>query len=265
MDENELEHDIIERYLRMEMTPEEQALFEKSLEENSEIKEQVALYKALYSVPDNDDWLEFKGDPDIVKKEASLFRSQETLQFSERLKKFRNSKSKKKKKVFNIRLLSTVAAAILIAIFILYPRDLDPSSLFDQYHNWDELPSYVSKGDSNSDAYKELELLFRAKEYQKIITQTDKFDSSIYEFDQQAILFVGAAHLELNQYKEALKVFDILIQSNSIDAHKGYWYSALTFLKQGNKEKAIEVLEIISNNTTYYKHNIAKELLKKLM
>ncbi len=265
MNENELEHDIIERYLRKEMTPEEQTLFEKNIEEDPNLKEQIALYIALYSVPENDDWFEFKGDSNIVKKEASLFRSQETLAFSGRLKKFRDTTNpKQKKKIFNIQLLSTVAAVIIIAIFIFYPKNYDPSSLFEEYHNWDELPSYVSKGDSNSDTHKELELLFRAKEYQNIITQSSTLDASVYELDQQAILFVGVAHIELNQYEKALKIFDSLLQSNSIDAHKGHWYKALTFLKQENKGKAIEVLEIISNNPTYYKHDEAKELLKKL-
>ncbi|MEP0262953.1 hypothetical protein [Dokdonia sp.] len=265
MNENELEHDIIERYLRKEMTPGEQTLFEKNIKENPNLKEQIALYKALYSIPENDDWFEFNGDSDVVKKEASLFRSQETLEFSERLKKFRNTTNpKQKKKIFNIQLLSTVAAVIIIAIFIFYPKDYDPASLFEQYHNWDELPSYVSKGDSNSDIYKELELLFHAKEYQNVITQANTLDASVYEFDQQAILFVGVSHLELHQYEKALKIFDSLLQSNSIDAHKGHWYKVLTFLKQGNKEKAIQTLEIISNNSAYYKHNEAKELLKKL-
>lgn len=265
MNNEELNNEIIERYLRKEMTDDERTDFEKKIAQDSDLKEQIGIYKALYSIEDtNDEWFETEENTKLLEKEVALFRSKETVQFSENLKKFRDSNTKKKKPVFHLRLLSTVAAIAIIAIFIFYPKDVNLSSLYEEYHNWEELPSYISKGDTDKDTYKTLESLFLKKEYQTIVSQTDIIDSSLFEIDQQASLFVGVSHVELNQYEEALKVFDLLIQSNSINAHKGYWYKALTYLKQGNKEKAIDILTIISNNASHYKHGTAKELLEKL-
>lgn len=265
MNDEELNNEIIERYLRKEMIDDERIDFEKKIAQDSDLKEQVGIYKALYSIEGtNDTWLETEENTELLEKEVALFRSKETVQFAKNLKKYRDSNTKKKRPVFHLRLLSTVAAIVIIAIFIFYPKDVNLSSLYEEYHNWEELPSYISKGDADKDTYKTLESLFLKKEYQTIISQTDKIDSSLFEIDQQASLFVGVSYLELNQYKEALEVFDLLIQSNSLNAHKGYWYKALTYLKQGDKEKAIDILMIISNNTSYYKHDIAKELLLKI-
>lgn len=265
MNDEELNNEMIERYLRKEMTDDERIDFEKKITHDAELKEQITIYKALYSIEDtNDEWFETEENTELLEKEVALFRSKETVQFKENLKKFRDSNSKKKNNIFNLRLLSTVAAVLIIAIFILYPKDVNLSSLYEEYHNWEELPSYISKGETDKDTYKKLESLFLNKEYQTVISQANQIDPTVFEIDQQASLFIGVAHLELDQYEEALQIFDQLITSNSLNAHKGYWYKAMVYLKQGDKEKAIDMLTIISNNTSYYKHDIAKELLRKV-
>jgi hypothetical protein len=84
------------------------------------------------------------------------------------------------------------------------------------------------------------------------------------EPDMALILYRGVAQLELDQYENALNSFRELIISNTIDHHKGYWYTAMVYLKQGNKELLVESLEIIAANPSYYNHEESLALLKEL-
>lgn len=262
--EEELEYEKIERFILGKMTPEEHADFEKAMESSPHLREKVALHKAIIGLEDEDDWIDFDGDSEILKKESALFRSEETLQFSEKLKEFRNNELHKKslrRPWLNRSLIGAIAAILIAAIFVFYPKDPTMSSLYEEYHNWEELPSHTTKGDG-ANSIKELESLFRSENYNGVIILANSLN--ITASSPQAWLYIGVSHLELDQYQTAIQSFDHLIQSNSIDFHKGYWYKALTFLKQDDKEKCIEVLKIIVANPTYFSHENAKKLLKEL-
>ncbi len=267
MKEEEKEYETIERYLLNGMTQEEREAFEALMKTNSELKERVTLHKAIHAMDDEDDWMEFSGDSEILKKEADLFRSQETLQFSEQLKTFRDrqnqQQTKKRSPWFNKSFFGAVAAVLIIAIFVFYPKEPNLSGLYNEYNNWEELPSLITKGDT-ANSLKTIEYLFQAKDYKGVIDASGTLLPSTYKYNPQLLLYVGVSHLELDNYEAAIAEFQKLSQSNFIDNHKGYWYTALAYLKQGNKEKSRGTLEIIAKNPSYYKYEDAKKLLKKL-
>ncbi|GGG30363.1 hypothetical protein GCM10011344_34130 [Dokdonia pacifica] len=265
MNDDELKNEAIERYLLTKMTVNEREEFEEEMIQNPELKEQVALYKALYNIDqDNDDWITIEDNPQLLKKEIALFRSQETKEFSKSLKQYRQANTKEKESMFKMQRWSAIAAIVIIGVFILYPRSSDLPDLYEQYHNWEELPSYVSKGENTDQILEEIEATFRSKKYQNIITLSQTLDPTIYETNPQVLLFIGVSYLETNQYKNALTTFDRLTKSDGLDFHKGYWYKVLTFLKQEDKENAVKTLKTIMENPTYYKYSSAKELLKEL-
>jgi tetratricopeptide (TPR) repeat protein len=70
--------------------------------------------------------------------------------------------------------------------------------------------------------------------------------------------------LELENYREAIQTFDKLRNSNTLDNHKAYWYTALVYLKQNNAENAKKVLQTLVQDTSNYNYEKAIELLKKL-
>lgn len=265
MSDDELKNKAIERYLLMEMTLDERESFEKEMSQHPELKEQVALYKALYSTDDDaNDWIITEENSDVLKKEIALFRAKETKEFSDLLKKYRQTNTKKKSSIFTPKVWSAIAAVLIIGGFILYPKSSDLPDVYEQYHNWEELPSFISKGDDTDRILKDIETTFRSKEYQHIISVSETIDPSVYESNPQVLLYIGTSYLEIDQYKNAIEVFDRLIQSNAIDFHKGYWYKTLAFLKKGDQENAIKTLETIVKNPTYYNHTKAKELLDEI-
>lgn len=265
MSDNELKSEAMERYLLMEMTSDERESFEKEMAKNPELKEKVALQKGLYSLDDDsDEWITIEDNTELLKKETALFRAKETQEFSEKLKTYRHTHTKRKRSFFTPQLWIAIAAIIIIGVFILYPKSPNLSTLYEDYHNWEELPSYVSKGEDRDQILKNIESTFRSKNYQNVIIISQTLDTSIYETNPQLLLYIGVSYLETDQYKNAIKAFDRLIQSNAIDFHKGYWYKTLTFLKKEDQENAVETLEVIVANETYYNHTKAKELLKKI-
>ncbi|MDC8002457.1 tetratricopeptide repeat protein [Aureisphaera galaxeae] len=267
MQEDELEYQKIERYFRGEMTEEEHAAFEDAMEKDPDLKERVTIHSTIDALEDEEKWMTFEGAPELLKKEADLFRSEDTLQFSEKLKAFRNqtsvSETTSKSPWFNKSLWGAIAAILIIAIFVFYPKDPNLNTLFEEYHNWEDLPSLVTKGGDPNDPAR-LESLFRSKDYEGVIASSESLEIAVEGSYAQALLYVGAAHIELGNYRQALATFDRLINSNSLDAHKGYWYKALTYLKQENKEQCLEVLDIIAAEPTYFMHEDAKQLLKEL-
>ncbi|GAB5398442.1 MAG: hypothetical protein Aureis2KO_00270 [Aureisphaera sp.] len=264
MEEEEL-YIKIERYVQGDMTEGERAAFENEAANNPELKEQIALHTVIHAMDDENSWLEFDGDPELLKKEVAQFRAKETQEFAQKLKQFRNDTSienPQRRPWLSKSLIGAIAAVLIIAIFVFYPKDPSLESLYNDYSSWEELPSMSTKGD-NVDTLKELEMRFREKNYEGVILLADGLSLSLND-TPQALLYVGAAHLEMAQYDQAIASFDRVIEGNSLDFHKGYWYKALVFLKQRDKEKTIEALEVIVENPTYFRNDEAIVLLKKL-
>lgn len=266
MEKDELEYNNIERYFNNELTGEELSTFEERLKTSSSLKEWVELYKDLDLINNEEEWIHFKGDLATLKKEVAQFQSKETKVFSEKLKKWRQEQEEgtsKIKRYWLKPLITSAAAILLIAVFLLYPKDEDLLSLYDQYNNWNDLPSLTVKG-VNEEAVIQLERRFNTKDYQSVIERSQILLETQNSATSQILLYQGVSYIEVTSYDKAIVTFDSLIQSNTIDFHKGYWYKALVFLKQEQKENCIKVLEIIVANPTYFKHKEATRLLKEL-
>ncbi len=266
MEKDDPEYKNIERYFNNDLTDEERLAFEERLKTSSSLREWVGIYKDLNLIDDEEEWIHFKGDPTVLKKEAALFKDPETKVFSDQLKKWRQEQEKETPKIkrYWLRpLITSAAAVLLIAVFLLYPKGENFSSLYDQYDNWNDLPSLTVKGD-NEDAVIQLERSFKAKNYQDVIERAQDLLETSNNTTSQIRLYQGVSYIETASYDKAIMTFDTLIQSDAIDSHKGYWYKALVFLKQEQKENCVKILEIIAANPTYFKHQEAKGLLKKL-
>ena len=69
--------------------------------------------------------------------------------------------------------------------------------------------------------------------------------------------------MESGNLENAKTTFDQLIESDLLDASKGYWYKALLFLKKGEEQEAKVILEKIKSESLYNSLK-AGELLEEL-
>lgn len=67
------------------------------------------------------------------------------------------------------------------------------------------------------------------------------------------MIYKGLSEIELSKYLEAEKTFDSLINSDLIDAEKGYWFKSLLYLKNNKILKCKTLLNKIITESLFNK------------
>ncbi|MEM7185084.1 MAG: hypothetical protein AAF466_00390 [Bacteroidota bacterium] len=263
MEENEAQMEVLRRYLNGELSREEQAAFELEMAQSPSLQETVALHQQIDRFEDEEDWPDFEGDTSAIKAHIPLFEDDSTREFSEKLKNFRaNSSANNQPRVPRWAWVSGIAACLALLLFLALPGSTSMDSLYVEHSSWEELPSLNVKGDPADEAV--IEQLFIQKKYTEVLSTIDQIQIDADTPVAALWLYEGVAQLELEQYENALKTFQKLSNSDLIDHHKGYWYTAMVYLKKGDKESLISTLEHISQRQDYFRNKEAKELLKEL-
>ncbi len=265
MEENDEINEKLRRYLDGELSPEELTDFETEIAQSEELQEQVALHRQIDGFNDEEDWSLYEGDTRAIKDNIPLFEDAETREFSDKLKDFRSGSNKttaRPRRKSRWAIAMAVAAGLALILYLTLPKGASMEDLYVEHSTWDELPSLTVKGEANAEA--EIEQLFLQENYSEVISKIDAL--SIYDRSSAStfLLYKGVSQLELDLYEDALRTFKALIESDLIDNHKGYWYSALAHLKKGDKVLAIEALEVVAANENYFRNTEAKELLEDL-
>lgn len=267
MDTNqEKYHEQISAYLRDELLPEERILFEKSLEQDPELLHEFKIHQELFTqVEDNKgiDDVSWDYDTEDVRILATYFRSKEAEKLKKTIQKAQNNYQTTKKTVVwkkNIILSFFVAASVAVFVLVyIFNSKSSTTEMYVKYSEWEDLPSLTSRGEDNK--LVEGERLFVDKKYK----ESYAIFTALPQKEQQpsVLIYLGLCALELDQLDKALHYFELLKNTDAIDSSKGYWYLALTYLKQNEKEKATNILqELVSGN--HYNNTKARELLNQL-
>ena len=253
----------LERYLTQQMSAEEVVAFEEQIDSNADLREFLHLYKSLDTFEDEHDWPHLEIDTEEIKKIARKFREPDTVAFAQKVQQFhqeRNQKSSFARR--SLIVMASIAAAFLLFIFQFWPSDITIDSVYDDHSSWDELPSFSVKGDTEDTLKIELENAFQSNNYEKVIVLADSIRSNTQTLVPNVMLYQGIAQLELDRFDEAIQTFTTLSNSNALDAHKGYWYIALVYAKQGNFTKFKPAIKKVASDPTNYKYEEAVEILK---
>jgi len=259
--------DKLEKYLMDGMNPQERDLFQKEINNSVDLQEFIEIYNQIDTFEDDTDWTLYDGEQKKLKQAASLFQNKDTVAFSQKLKDFKqdhtNSSPTKKFRWQNIAVYSSVAASIIFLFYSLLFQNSNLTTIYEQHNSWNELPSLSIKGETIGYQKAELEKLFLSKDYNATIKLGNTILASSKNTDPNVLLYIGISQIEVNKNNDALITFTSLIESNTIDNHKGYWYKAMVYLKLDDKSNAIKVLEkIVSKN--YFKKDQALKILKKI-
>ncbi len=268
MNLNDKTYEKIRVYLDNEMTNEERVNFELEIENNEDLKNTVSVLKTMPSIYNDEDWALYDGDLNALKETANLFKGENIEHFSKQIRTAQsnyNINSNRKSRGF-IKYISSIAAAVLI-LFSGYYFLTDKTSnleLYNDYYNVGDLPSFTTQS-STINILANAENLFKTEQYAKALEQF-KIAKSTQDntLNPNLELYIALCHLKLEQYNLAHKRLDALLQSNTLDAHKGYWFKSLTYLKQDNKAKAIETLKLLLKKDTNFNYDKAKKLLNEL-
>ncbi|MEM7185013.1 MAG: hypothetical protein AAF466_00035 [Bacteroidota bacterium] len=257
----------IESYLGGEMSSEEVVAFELEMENDPQLMAEVQLSRQI-----NLHFSESE-DPEAVPNNSytrdlrSFLDSDEAAEIKETLRNVQLERRVPQLRRKRRRLvLVSVAASVLFlvsAIGLLFQSEPGTDKLYAQYYSTADLPSVIRR-DDNSSLLESGVVAFQNGDLADAMAYFENYEASTEEPDVAVFLYKGATYMEQEQFFKAIEAFEVVIDSGSIDASKGFWFKAMAYLKAGDKNNAIHILEDIANHIWYFKHDQAKELLEKL-
>lgn len=261
-------HKMIDAYINDTMSLKDKLSFENKMETDVTLEEEVLIYKSLNESFNENDWHAL----DKIKhresfKNIKLELKSETFQnISKNIKKAEkehynsiNEKLNKPKKFY----FAAIAASLLLFASIGLPFLLGNDTLEDHYSNyadWEDIPSLIEKGDEVIP----IEKLYEYKDYDAIISHYRAMSKENETLHAYSILKVGAAYFFKGNYDKAIQTFDVFIKLDTVASSRGVWYKLLVYLKQNNKIKTLETLEIILSNKNNYNYKQALKIKNKI-
>ncbi len=263
----------VERYLDGNMDVEEFKTFENLMSTNENLLEYIEVNKQMRLQYGEQGWASIEDSKENSKLNEleSLFESNEVETSKRAIREageiYLKEEEIDEKKAIRSKFYYAIAVAASIALlisFFLNDGKKTNSEVYSLYDSWNELPSLIERGHSENEALVNGERAFERGDYKVAKEHLNEAISNMEDFNAHAVLYLGLSQLELNEYDEALSSFQKLIESNSIDASKGYWYKGLAYLKMDDKVNAVDLFEKIVANTANYNYEKAIEVLEKI-
>jgi len=255
---------LIERFLKNQLSEEEKATFLIRLESDASFKQSFKLEQQLFQTLNEQTWSFTENDSSKeIREYTSLFKSHEIDKLKKILRKENDNYQKSTHKSFRKWILYATAAVI---IFFIVIRSLDTKkntqTLYTTYLATTELSSVTTRGKQQTELAN-AQTYFENKEYKKALPILEKEMKQQTNLTGSLFIYTGIAQMELNQFDNALKTFNTLINSDLLDAPKGKWFKALLYIKMNDIDKATKILQDIINHKLY-NYKKATELLDKL-
>ncbi len=261
-------HQEIEAYLGGDMSPEAILIFEKQMEIDVALRNEVALYSGLnhhlagkYS--------DLKAPENAFTQEIKRFLDSDAANNIKTTLNLAKQHYHKQPSFFTRhkhKILSSAAALIVLLVAVnigLQTPNNRIDDLYSKYYSTKDLPSLVKRNDANNSLNMGL-LAFQEKKYKKAVNFFNKYQTETVSLDTLFFLYKGISQLELNENEAAIHAFNIVTNSSLIDRSKGLWFEALAYLKLNNKAKAVQVLKTITENSNNFKYPTAYKLLESM-
>lgn len=261
-----LEEDyLIERFLKGELSGEEDQRFRERMTSDVEFREKVTLEQQLFDTFDEDRWSDIeKTDHPEVTAHTGLFAAEDAKAMKAAIASSAGvyKANQKKPRIRPVWFYASAAAILLIlSFYFLFPAKKGPEDLYLSYLDQTELPSLVTRGDRVSEqikgqAYFENGEFAKAERVFADLIRQDNNNAAFY-------IYLSLAQAELTSFEQALTTLDRLIASDLLDSEKGYWYKSLVYLKANQPGQAERILSAIVDEQYVY-YDLAKSLINDL-
>lgn len=258
---------LIAKKLRGELPEAEENAFQQRLTTDTEFQEKYHFEKHLIENLNENDWdLTENFNQSAMEEYAQLYRSQKTQELKEILE---QAKFRFKEKELPKRTLQwpwyAAAAVILLLITTIFLFDSPRSSneLYHAYLDKTEIPSLSHRGAAINGTLTQALQFYKEGAYDKALPLFKQLEGSGEINRATLLLYQGISEMELDRVNEAEETFDLLINSDLMDASKGYWFKALLYLRMDKPEKAKEILEKIKAGSLY-NYQKAEQILNAL-
>lgn len=255
--------ELIERYLRDELTSEERIDFMTRMKGDPEFAEKTEDYALIIQ--------------GIAKQGVATFQrevmtwEEEIQQEESNLPRIRVSEAPKKEKIIthqrNGRGYLSIAAAVAILIvgllFVIdYNKDRKLNELFaTHFRPYDELLSTRSN-ETHVTLAEALES-YNAENYAEAVSRFDRYLKENPE-DHQAWFYFGVSQLAAGKNSDAVTSFNVVIDNKIIFRDSAEWYKALALIKLNDTSEAKKLLRQIASTDGHDYRDKAEALLREL-
>lgn len=239
----------IERYLQGDLKEKKVREFEHSLENDRTLFREYKLRKEIEDALLEDDVMDLRAQmQDVMERQSP------------------NPVHWFKRKA----MIATVVGALLLGLggtgYYFYQNEFAPTTdkIFQEYYQPYEATVTFRSGVENEvngmltnalEKYKQEDYRTALQLFEKVLNQRDDVAASLYS---------GISHMEIEEYGEANESFDTVIEDkDNLFLHQAKWYMSMCHIKLNNKDKAMALLEDLSQQSGYYKDK-TKEVVRKL-
>jgi tetratricopeptide (TPR) repeat protein len=230
------------------MAPLERAAFKKELRTNQDLAEELKLSQTIDSALMRDDIIELRRKliaaidaSRVVKEEVPVVRMNT-------------------RKWWYAAASMVALVAVAATLYLQVPRNVTNDSLFTQYYNSENIVDQT-RGDQN---IVEAVIKFQQKDF----ASASVLFKSILDKDNSNIavwFYYGISNIETKNYDNSIKAFTTIInQNDNLYIEHAEWYLGLCYLKNNQKDKAIDQFVVVATNPDNFHRQEAKDILEKL-
>lgn len=266
MDNNTDKQDIIDRYLMGEMNENESRAFEKEMETDPALREEVELTRHILSAIDEEEEQSFIEAIRSVPEE----RIRELI--SPKVKVRASVPPVRKKRSISIYAAAAAAAVLLILLYIGNKPDYSSTDLFTQYYQVQPYETYPVRGDTELTPdekvlIREARTHYENAEYPEALVIYEQLFTEKQDWKKapdEVIFYAAICRFETNNLPRAIEQLDYIASDTASDFQdEALWNLAFAYLKNNQRSKAKDCLNrLIEEDSDYVVQ--AKELLDKL-
>lgn len=238
----------IEQYLANEMAPSERAAFRKELRSNPDLANELKLSQSIDAAIAKDDIIDLRqklvtaiNANHVGKAEVPVIRMNA-------------------RKIWYAAASLLVLCAVAATLFLQTSRNVSNDALFSQYYTSENIVDQT-RGDQNI-----LEAVIKFQ--QKDFASASVLFKNILDKDNSNIavwFYYGIANIETKNYDNSIKAFNTIIKQNdNLYIEHAEWYLGLCYLKNNQKDKAIDQFMVVASNPDNFHRQEAKNILEKL-
>jgi len=235
----------IERYIANEMNEDEKSWFEKEIEGNSALRDEVELRRKTETALKNQDVIKLRA------KLAAIEKSRE-----------RTIPVKSPGKRVTMGIAATITIMVVVGSAILsQPRHLSNDQIFKQYYkSYDELSSSRSSEAGVNKDYDKGMKYYTVHDYSNAALYFSKVLTND-PGNMTSEMYYGTSNFEINNYPEAKSSFSKVIDNNNnLFIEDARWYLALCYIRTNEIKKAVSQLSDIKNSRSIYSKDAGKIL-----
>lgn len=240
MTNEEKKYLLIERYIFGELKEQELRAFQKEMELNPEFASEVKLHNEVHE---------------------SIF-EEELEDFRNKLNSISHKESRPKLNWRYMAACITILSLLYLGIHQLFFRASTSENIFETYfYPYEDILSERNLDSSNLDTQRILHN-YNSANYKQVVELLNNIDLK----DKPLLnLYLGISYIKTDSTDRAHMAFNQILSTENFLHSEAVWFDAMTYLKEGNREKAKERLKslILQTKPSNFK-NQATELLKRL-